>query len=67
MNEKKKSLPSLSKEQMLRMYKKAMKNAPSNEILQDLQDKCCELEENTDVTESSLHNNQDIDVPPFKK
>jgi hypothetical protein len=66
MNEKTNSPPPLSKDQMLQMYKEAMKTAPTSEIKRVLEKKCCALEESMDVTESSLHNTQDIDVPPLE-
>ena len=66
MNEKTNIPPPMSKEQMLNLYKEAMKTAPTPQIKQDLEKECCELEESMDVTESSLHNTQDIDVPPLE-
>ena len=66
MNEKTNSPPPLSKDQMLQMYKEAMKTAPTSQIKRDLEKECCALEESMDVTESSLHNTQDIDVPPLE-
>jgi len=66
MNEKTNSPPPMSKDKMLQMYKEAMKTAPTQQIKQDLEKECCKLEESMDVTESSLHNKQDIDVPPLE-
>jgi len=66
MNEKTNSPPPMSKDKMLQMYKEAMKTAPTQQIKQDLEKECCKLEESMDVTESSLHNKQDIDVSPLE-
>ena len=66
MNEKTNSPPPMSKDKMLQMYKEAMKTAPTQQIKQDLEKECCKLEESMDVTESSLHNTHDIDVPPLE-
>jgi hypothetical protein len=66
MNEKINNPPPMNKDQMLNLYKEAMKTAPTPQIKQDLEKECCKLEESMDVTESSLHNTQDIDVPPLK-
>lgn len=66
MNEETNSPPPLSKDQMLQMYKEAMKTAPTSQIKQDLDKECCKLEESMNVTESSLHNTHDIDVPPLE-
>ena len=66
MNEKTNSPPPMSKDKMLQMYKEAMKTAPTSEIKQTLEKECCKLEESMDVTESSLHNTHDIDVPPLE-
>ena len=66
MNEKTNSPPPMSKDKMLQMYKEAMKTAPTSQIKRDLDKECCKLEESMDVTESSLHNTHDIDVPPLE-